>query len=67
MLHFQTTIDMDEDENDENLDYDSDFADLEELLNELVKHKVLERHCICYVLLNISKTSYGIIGTACKS
>ena len=28
------------DENDENLDFDSDFDDLEDILCELIKHKV---------------------------
>jgi hypothetical protein len=39
MLHFQN-LERDTAENDENLDYDSDFDDLEELLSELIKHKV---------------------------
>ncbi|WAR11655.1 RREB1-like protein [Mya arenaria] len=33
--------DPEEEENDENLDYDSDFDDLEELLSELIKNKIL--------------------------
>lgn len=41
VLHFQRQED-DADENDENLDYDSDFDDLEELLSELIRHKVSE-------------------------
>ncbi|XP_052250285.1 ras-responsive element-binding protein 1-like isoform X4 [Dreissena polymorpha] len=35
------TVEDDADENDENLDYDSDYDDLEELLSELIRHKIL--------------------------
>lgn len=63
MLHFQS-LDMEMAENDENLDYDSDFDDLEELLSELIKHKVSLKCTLCDVLLHISKTSHpGECGT----
>lgn len=39
MLPFQP-VEPECEENDENLEYDSDFDDLEELLSELIKHKV---------------------------
>ena len=40
MLQFQS-LDAELEENDENLDFDSDFDGLEELLSELIKHKVV--------------------------
>lgn len=43
MLPFQIN-EPSNDENDENLDIDPDFDDLEELLSELIKHKVSNRY-----------------------